>query len=49
VLLLALIPNPLSGRLAFICCGGLVATIGLILIASGRKTDAANAANRPSA
>jgi Na+/proline symporter len=49
VLLLALIPNPLSGRLAFICCGGLVATIGLILIASGRKTDAANATNRPSA
>ena len=37
VVLLALIPNPPTGRLAFVCCGGLVAGIGLVLIASGRR------------
>jgi SSS family transporter len=37
VVLLALIPNPLSGRLAFICCGGLVAGIGAVLVASARR------------
>ena len=38
VMLLALIPNPPIGRLAFICCGGLVAGIGLLLIRSGRRS-----------
>ncbi|HKB56109.1 MAG TPA: hypothetical protein VKC51_00835 [Lacunisphaera sp.] len=41
VLLLALIPNPLTGRLSFLGCGGLVTIIGLVLIRSGRKSAAA--------
>jgi Na+/proline symporter len=44
VLLLALIPNPLTGRLAFLLCGGLVVTVGGMLVLSGRRTAAANAA-----
>ncbi|MEY2877710.1 MAG: Sodium/glucose cotransporter, partial [Verrucomicrobiota bacterium] len=38
VALLALIPNPLTGRLAFLFCGGLVALIGALLLRSGRAT-----------
>jgi Na+/proline symporter len=36
VILLALIPNPLGGRVAFLGCGGLVAAIGLLLLYSYR-------------
>jgi len=36
VLLLALIPNPISGRLAFIGCGGLVILVGAALLRSSR-------------
>ena len=37
VLLLALIPNPLIGRLAFIGCGTLVAGIGALLLFTARR------------
>lgn len=37
VTLLAVIPNPLSGRLAFVGCGGFVVTVGIALIASARS------------
>lgn len=37
VLLLAVIPNPLNGRLAFLGCGGLVVTVGLALIFISRR------------
>ena len=40
VILLALIPNQPAGRIAFLGCGGLVATVGLVLIRSGRRTTA---------
>lgn len=36
VLLLSLIPNPATGRIAFLGCGGLVAVIGALLVRSGR-------------
>jgi hypothetical protein len=38
VTLLALIPNPISGRLAFIGCGGIVVTIGAALLRKARRT-----------
>ena len=38
VLLLALIPNPWMGRLAFLGCGGLVITVSLLLLRSARFT-----------
>jgi SSS family solute:Na+ symporter len=37
VLLLALIPNPWTGRLAFLGCGGLVVLIGAVLVRSSRR------------
>lgn len=37
VLLLALIPNPLIGRLAFVGCGALVAGIGALLLFTARR------------
>lgn len=37
VCLLALIPNPLVGRLAFLGCGGVVILIGGLLISQGRR------------
>jgi Na+/proline symporter len=37
VLLLALIPNPWTGRLAFLGCGGLVVLIGVLLLRSARR------------
>jgi len=37
VVLLAAIPNPLVGRLAFLGCGGLVVTVGALLLASARR------------
>ena len=43
VCLLALIPNPLTGRLAFLFCGGLVATIGAFLVRSAKNTAPAPA------
>ncbi len=39
VALLALIPNPTAGRLAFLGCGAVVLGIGCALIRSGRKHD----------
>jgi SSS family solute:Na+ symporter len=38
VCLLALIPNPLTGRLAFLFCGGLVGLIGFVLVRSSKRT-----------
>jgi len=35
--LLALVPNPLSGRIAFVFCGGLVVLIGGALVLSSRS------------
>ncbi|AOS44206.1 Sodium/glucose cotransporter [Lacunisphaera limnophila] len=40
VCLLAFIPNPLVGRLAFLGCGGTVVLIGVLLIRSGRPLKA---------
>ena len=40
VCLLALIPNPLTGRLAFLFCGGLVAGIGGALLRVSRQPPA---------
>lgn len=40
VSLLALIPNPLVGRLAFLGCGGVVILIGAVLIHSSRRLPA---------
>jgi Na+/proline symporter len=37
VCLLALVPNPLAGRLAFLGCGGIVLTVGAVLVRSGRR------------
>ena len=40
VTLMALVPNPLSGRLAFLFCGGLIGGVGLLLYrASKKKVD----------
>lgn len=39
VSLLALIPNPLVGRLAFLGCGGLVTIIGALLLVSSRTSE----------
>ena len=44
VSLLALIPNPVVGRLAFLGCGGLVSVIGALLLFSSRSSP-----TRPSA
>jgi Na+/proline symporter len=38
VLLLALIPNPLIGRLAFVGCGALVVGVGALLLFTARRT-----------
>jgi len=43
VLLLALIPNPPGGRLAFVGCGGLVLLVGLVLLFTARGRTAAPA------
>jgi Na+/proline symporter len=40
ICLLALIPNPASGRLAFLCCGLVLGTIGLALIRQSRAAPA---------
>ncbi len=40
VCLLALIPNPLVGRLAFLGCGGVVILIGWLLVRDGRRPAA---------
>ena len=40
VTLMALVPNPLTGRLAFLFCGGLIGGVGLLLYrASKKKVD----------
>jgi Na+/proline symporter len=41
VTLLALIPNPASGRLAFVGCGGVVLLVGALLVRSARRKPAA--------
>jgi phosphoglycerate dehydrogenase-like enzyme/Na+/proline symporter len=38
ICLLSLVPNPLTGRLAFIFCGGLVVLIGTALVRHSKKT-----------
>jgi len=37
VLLMVLVPNPLTGRLAFLFCGGLIAGVGLLLYRASKK------------
>lgn len=37
ILLMSLIPNPLWGRLLFVCCAGVIATIGFLLRRSAKK------------
>jgi solute:Na+ symporter, SSS family len=37
IILLAIIPNPPTGRLAFVGCGGVVAAIGLLLVSRSRQ------------
>ncbi len=39
VALLALIPNPIIGRIAFLGCGGLVFTVGACLVRTSRRTS----------
>ena len=36
--LLVFIPNPVSGRLAFLFCGGFLAAIGCLLLLAARKS-----------
>ena len=45
ILLLALIPNPLSGRLGFVFCGGVVALVGYALKRASRKSQPPAAVN----
>ncbi|MDP2138350.1 MAG: hypothetical protein Q8J74_10925, partial [Candidatus Didemnitutus sp.] len=40
VVLMALIPNPMVGRLAFVFCGGVVMLIGWLLVKQSRKPAA---------
>ena len=49
VLLMVLVPNPISGRLAFLFCGGLIAGIGWLLFRASKNTDAADAAKESTA
>lgn len=46
VLLLALIPNPWTGRIAFIGCGGVVVCVGLLLLRSARRSGAKTPAGK---
>jgi hypothetical protein len=39
ITLLAFIPNPISGRLAFVGCGGIVVIIGAALVRKSRRTS----------
>ena len=39
VTLMALVPNPISGRLAFLFCGGLIGGVGLLLYRASKKTS----------
>jgi Na+/proline symporter len=43
VLLMVLVPNDLSGRAAFLFCGGLIAGVGWLLFKASKKSDAAEA------
>lgn len=47
VCLLALIPNPLAGRLAFVFCGGVVSAVGAALRRAGRARRRALRRHRP--
>jgi hypothetical protein len=49
VLLMVLVPNSITGRLAFLFCGGLIAGIGWLLFRAAKKSDAAAAAREPAA
>lgn len=42
VALLALIPNPLTGRLAFVGCGAVLGGVGAVLVAAARKVSHPN-------
>jgi len=42
VLLMALVPNPLMGRVAFLFCGGLIGGVGLLLYRASKKKVEAN-------
>jgi len=39
VVLMALVPNPLTGRIAFLFCGGLIGGVGMLLFQASKKTD----------
>jgi hypothetical protein len=39
ITLLAFIPNPISGRLAFVGCGGIVVVVGAVLLRKARRTS----------
>ena len=39
ILLLMLIPNPWSGRLCFLFCGGVIATAGALIVRRGRQHE----------
>ena len=43
VLLMVLVPNNLTGRLAFLFCGGLIAGIGWLLFRASKKADKVDA------
>jgi SSS family transporter len=46
VLLLAALPNPLMGRLAFVFCGGIMAGIGALLYRAGTRRRALESSRR---
>ena len=39
VALMALFPNPMSGRLGFLFCGGVVILVGWMLVKQSRRTS----------
>ena len=43
VLLMVLVPNDLTGRIAFLFCGGLIAGIGWLLFRASKKADKVDA------
>ncbi|GAM77753.1 sodium-solute symporter [Vibrio ishigakensis] len=40
VITMVLIPNPFWGRMAFLFCGGVVLTVGALLLRSAKATPA---------
>ncbi|GAL35735.1 sodium-solute symporter putative [Vibrio maritimus] len=39
---MVLIPNPFWGRMAFLFCGGVVLTVGTLLLKSAKETKVLN-------